>query len=1272
MPLCIFTPNPIPPSLCSFESLRDQTRVHPKPLLYQLKNHDHDQYNSMEPGNEDLEPTSQGCMFDHASCVNSNMRHPEIKFSEAKPVVLNYSIQTGEEFSLEFMRDRVCPKKPFIPNTAGDPNYSTGYSELKGILGITHTGSESGSDISMLAAVEKVPKEFERKNTSLYDDKSNYGSMQSVPRTSWDYNSYRGTVQEYASSGASENSSTKIKILCSFGGRILPRPSDGKLRYVGGETRIISIRKDITWQELWQKAIAVYNQTRTIKYQLPEEDLDALVSVSCDEDLRNMMEECNVQQDGEGPKRLRMFLFSLSDLEDAHFDLGNSDGDSEIQYVVAVNGIDVGSSKNSILHGLASSSGNNLDELDGENFERDTGGAATDFAEVNTSTFTSYMVSPSVTQSSQPILPNFSSTYGTYSQFYNGQMVHQGEAKQYALPYGYDSHPPNYSPFGEISHPPPLHGLTTQQRCLTEGQPFSALCIQDPQMQAKELKLESDGSVQQEGGDEKIQPSSKDYCVSSQPFDCNVKDYFPVEEASAVISTLQGEMNPSKSEGRLEPVQVSSLLCSINPSHVPNTDDNVCYTSTVAFTPGYGNSETDPIDLSYLEPPVPPQRIFYSERIPREQAELLNRFSKSDDSLDSHFLINHSPAGVAPPDFITESVSLQTEQPISTAKQLYKDPHTTADGAAQLPNLKQGLSNPVDNKYVTNDDSILKDENEANCTKYEDKNLLVGEKSEVGSEFLAASEVASVKHRENPTYGLPEPQWSDRADSNFTTNNTQGQDQPSAWMESSREPSVGVSKPEQGDILIDINDRFPRDFLSDIFSKAILSEVSSGFSPLQKDGAGLSFNIENQDPKHWSFFQKLAGDEFARKGVSLIDQDHFGFSSALPKVEEEAPISYKFTPLMDEISLSCVDSQMNYGDDHQKEMLGMVGADTAGLHSDYNPSQVEGSDGMRSDIFVEDQRAPDSEYEDGTRNIGLPPLDPSLGDFDISSLQIIHNEDLEELRELGSGTFGTVYHGKWRGTDVAIKRIKKSCFTGRLSEQERLTIEFWTEAEILSKLHHPNVVAFYGVVQDGPGGTLATVTEYMVDGSLRHALLRKERHLDRRKRLIIAMDAAFGMEYLHSKNIVHFDLKCDNLLVNLKDPSRPICKVGDFGLSKIKRNTLVSGGVRGTLPWMAPELLNGSSNKVSEKVDVFSFGIVLWEILTGEEPYANMHYGAIIGGIVNNTLRPSIPSFCDPEWKRLMEECWAPNPVVRPPFTEIASRLRVMSQTKVQANKTSK
>ncbi|XP_073299724.1 uncharacterized protein [Primulina huaijiensis] len=279
----------------------------------------------------------------------------------------------------------------------------------------------------------------------------------------------------------------------------------------------------------------------------------------------------------------------------------------------------------------------------------------------------------------------------------------------------------------------------------------------------------------------------------------------------------------------------------------------------------------------------------------------------------------------------------------------------------------------------------------------------------------------------------------------------------------------------------------------------------------------------------------------------------------------------------------------------------------------------------------------------------------------IYGLQIIKNADLEDLHELGSGTFGTVYHGKWRGTDVAIKRIKKSCFAGRSSEQERLTKDFWREAQILSKLHHPNVVAFYGVVPDGPETTLATVTEYMANGSLRRVLLKKERALDRRKKMIIALDAAFGMEYLHLKSIVHFDLKCDNLLVNLGDPHRPVCKVGDFGLSRIKQNTLVSGGVRGTLPWMAPELLNGSSSRVSEKVDVFSFGIAMWEILTGEEPYANMHCGAIIGGIVNNTLRPPIPERCDEEWRNLMEECWTHDPAIRPSFTEITNRLRAMS-----------
>ncbi|KAM7492595.1 hypothetical protein LguiA_035516 [Lonicera macranthoides] len=1189
--------------------------------MEQSKNYNHVPYSSVEAENQEHGLASQGFPLDHTAHINANLRPADLKFSEVKPV-LNFSIQTGEEFSLEFMRDRVNPRKPFIPHTSGDPSRTTGYSELKGILGISHTGSESGSDVSMVTIVEKNSKEFERKNSSLYENKSNYGSVTSVPRTSSDYTSNRAVFH---------STSTKIKVLCSFGGKILPRPSDGKLRYVGGDTRIIRISKDISWQDLWRKTIEIYNQTHAIKYQLPGEDLDALVSVSCDEDLQNMMEECNVIGDEEGSKKLRMFLFSMSDLDDTHFGLADSGGNSEIQYVVAVNGMDMGSRRGSMLHGLASSSANNLDELDGQNVERDTRSAATEFVGTNTSPLTTFNVPSSTTQSSQaqPIHPSSSNAYETESQFYHRQMINQGEAKENPLQYGSESRP-----------------SVTQQGSLTEAHPSSALSVQDPPIQEREVKPK--GSIQKVGDNEKMQSSRDDYLNSSRPYDGNMMDYTPVDEGKSKFP-----LNPQ------EHVKVSLPHDAVNRGEVPKSSDNELHTAISAPANEYANSESDLIDLGFLEPPVPPQRVFHSERIPRQQAELLNRFSKSDDSLGSQFLLTHSRSDTMQKDSITESVEnlhnegldIQTEQLISNAKKSFTDPRSTDDELEKNENM-EAVQDPV-HEDVVNENQVLKDDP-------------VEETTESGSQ---------VKHHDDPARSLPEFHLGERAgSSSVSANNTQEQAQPPAWTGSStrNEPSVSVSRSERGDILIDINDRFPSDFISDIFSKANFEDLS-GVGPLQRDGAGLSMNIANHEPKRWSFFQKLAGDEFGKKDVSLMDQDHVDFSSELPKVEEEVSPAYKLTPLTKNgISSSQIDSQNNFGEVDKEELTGTTGVDSMALNSEYNPSQLNYSEGLHFDDLAENIRIPNSEYEDQIRTIGIPHLDPSLGDLDINSLQIIKNEDLEELRELGSGTFGTVYHGKWRGTDVAIKRIKKSCFAGRSSEQERLTIEFWREADILSKLHHPNVVAFYGVVQDGPGGTLATVAEYMVDGSLRHVLVRKDRQLDHRKRLIIAMDAAFGMEYLHSKNIVHFDLKCDNLLVNLKDPSRPICKVADFGLSKIKRNTLVSGGVRGTLPWMAPELLNGSSNKVSEKVDVFSFGIVLWEILTGEEPYANMHYGAIIGGIVNNTLRPNIPTNCDPEWRRLMEHCWAPNPVVRPTFTEITRRLRVMSaacHTKPQVHK---
>ncbi|KAE8665340.1 Kinase superfamily protein with octicosapeptide/Phox/Bem1p domain [Hibiscus syriacus] len=424
--------------------------------------------------------------------------------------------------------------------------------------------------------------------------------------------------------------------------------------------------------------------------------------------------------------------------------------------------------------------------------------------------------------------------------------------------------------------------------------------------------------------------------------------------------------------------------------------------------------------------------------------------------------------------------------------------------------------------------------------------------------------------------------------------------------------------------------------------------------------------FSNQDPwklqQDANFPPRSYQTQAHREGLATIDP--FGENRSVISGESKAQLQDEVYPPLNHLNKDFIS-------DHTQSTQAVAEGVAASVFQSSTPSNPDIPAATDETGFEGNQ-----ETDVSTRNIEMQHKakfeeiktkqpDIKKHDFRVSDgigrLQIIKNIDLEELRELGSGTFGTVYHGKWRGSD-AIKRINDRCFAGKPSEQERMIDDFWNEAIKLADLHHPNVVTFYGVVLDGPVGSVATVTEYMVNGSLRTSLQKNERNLDKRKQLLIAMDVAFGMEYLHGKNIVHFDLKSDNLLVNLRDPHRPICKVGDLGLSKVKCQTLISGGVRGTLPWMAPELLNGSSSLV----DVFSFGIVMWELLTGEEPYSDLHYGAIIGGIVSNTLRPPVPECCDPEWRSLMERCWSSEPSERPNFTEIANELRSIA-AKIQS-----
>lgn len=897
------------------------------------KNHNPVQFHSSEPGNQEDHPESQVSQIDSSAHANVSLKSAETSFSEPKPV-LNYSIQTGEEFALEFMRDRVNPRM-LVPNLPGDSGNAPSYLELKGILGISHTGSESGSDISMIANAEKDAREYERNNSSLQGNKINdTSSMRSVPRALSDQKSQH--TLGYTSSGASDSSSTKLKVLCSFGGRILPRPSDGKLRYAGGETRIIRMYRDISWKELWQKATAIYDETFAIKYQLPGEDLDALVSVSSDEDLLNMMEECNVLEDGEGSKKLRMFLFSLEDLEDAPFSLTNAERDSEMKYVVAVNGMDIGSRKGSTLRGLASSSGNNLNDLDASNVDRDRNRAATDFVGMSNLSLPDFVVPMREARPSNSVLPASSKVYETTLHSYHGQTIHQKQERQHHSQFSYNVPSSYYNP-SETSVLQSYEPLSDQKGL--EGKALDSSGTLGAKPQEMDARQNDDGVILPETDNKKM--FADENSVPSQVHSDKTKTSFPVEESSAVPK-LDRELSSNALNGQgkaEEPVQVSKTLDAVTPEPLTSSN-NECLTSGNVPVADSINSESGSTDLSYYGFSNPPPRVFRSEWIPREQSGLHGRMSKSDDSRSSQFLVNQSQADATQQELDASSVEnlqkgnagISSELSTSTEQPFPQDHETVDNGLSTTQKLK--LRNPLD---VQQENHALKTEAEQQL------------------KVPAMGREDSVEQSEDSMID-----WVDEIGSRAVANDVHGHQQ---TLSGNGEEPNSVSTTKQGDILIDINDRFPCDLLSDIFSKAVLSDSSSDFGPLQKDGAGLSVNIENHDPKRWSFFQRLAGDEFTRKDVSLIDQDHVAYSSGLTKVEEETPLAYDFVPMKrDRVPPSHMGAQDNHGSDDQNGIPGVNGA-VSGATSHYNASSMKVSETVQYDDLADNMKMQDSEYE---------------------------------------------------------------------------------------------------------------------------------------------------------------------------------------------------------------------------------------------------------------------------------------------------------------------
>lgn len=257
-------------------------------------------------------------------------------------------------------------------------------------------------------------------------------------------------------------------------------------------------------------------------------------------------------------------------------------------------------------------------------------------------------------------------------------------------------------------------------------------------------------------------------------------------------------------------------------------------------------------------------------------------------------------------------------------------------------------------------------------------------------------------------------------------------------------------------------------------------------------------------------------------------------------------------------------------------------------------------------------------------------------------------DELQYDRKLSEGGYGIVYRGRWKHTVVAIKEIKKE-----IIEQDKLE-EFKNECAVMEVIRHPNIVLFLGACTKAPN--LCIVLEYCSRGSLWSLLHDVQIKMSWEYRKKFALDIARGVYYLHTNKqpILHRDLKSLNVLLD----HALNCKLADFGWTRVMAKEMTSK--IGTYQWMAPEVINGY--KYTQKADVFSFGIILWELATRKPPYYGIDGQLVSQKVVKEGLRPKISEKeCPGPFLDLMKRCWLEDQEKRPSFSKIIQELEAMN-----------
>ncbi|RWW07910.1 hypothetical protein GW17_00028680 [Ensete ventricosum] len=959
----------------------------------------------------------------------------------------------------------------------------------------------------------------------------------------------------------------KVKLLCSFGGRILPRPSDGALRYAGGHTRIISLRKDVSFPEFVGKmAEAVGASAVAVKYQLPGEDLDALISISCAEDLVNMMEEYDklATASPDGSAKLRTFLLSPSDLAsaDPSLHLGTVD-DVGQRYFEAVNGFAVSDGGGGPLR------------------KKDSGASAASSTQNSDSTTIGDAADVGASEGMPPSLPSPVVDW-----------PHDAPRSMYP-----SANNPMVSPDSPVGIPSgsvlaPGMGIPAQSApfSLLEKPPMVVPYTPPAYVEPHQLQY--------------IAPQHLGIMAGLQPINLapvTMASYVPggvpssmlsvasqVDNLQAILPRLEnpygGRISPVAADQNLKAFQPLSQLPPLPPTYLPPPPPppvppsilEDCLMCQKALPHAHSDTLVQEHGIGTLDNFHEVGKMFYSQRsedLARHRAApvvtgalVSNMVEPSVESMD---IVNHSAGSPLPHikelRYANKRPNVKkaddcpgvVELPAEANTLIYADNPSTQDHAHQFTDynvepvkgkmealslspfepsetIRQGrpaVALSDDPSYVKLDVPYLVVQNGHKIIPQSGDNALLIGNATVNDRFIPEGNYA--KPIEQPTSATSECTQLQSLIKDLEIN--QGMKIAENYGPFLYSQGIGIehSAPYEN-FHTNVSNTNPFTAL-EIYSSQLPSRKKPN-NLAAYPGGSIPFplsSLSNPSENTESFNEIMASDRdsydqdpfkvlghanvppprpnriVSKESVVLNDPciaHHLTNKSDIIAMLEEGNFHHPEASMIKDLYLE-PDGLTKASEEEQiKQQLQAVAEDVAALvlqpsvppasvalgtqnlvpHSSDKIGSIESSKELKKAILDEEIKESISTLLDKENS------SVQLSE-DIGHLQIINNSNLEELQELGSGTFGTVYHGKWRGTDVAIKRINDRCFAGKKSEEERMRADFWNEACKLADMHHPNVVAFYGVVLDGPGGTVATVTEYMVNGSLRQALHKNDK-----------------------------------------------------------------------------------------------------------------------------------------------------------------------------------